>query len=259
MNIPLRFIIFSCFIHSISILNGQNKETISWKGVIINETNRESVANAVIAVFSQISLYSADEKGFFSIELQPDDSVKIVAMGFQTAIFYVNKLHPNSEGISILELKQFSYKLKEVTIKGYSGILDPLIFPKLEDDSPQMELNMPSDIGSKISKLPPNERPLIGKPNPLMLLVNPVSFGYSLFSKHEKSLKNLTKARIMAKEWELKDNLASKETIAIISCFKGDELEKFIIYCNQNLKLTPFDNGASAASKISELLNKYKK
>lgn len=249
---------FFCFIFCFSYAFGQIPETISWKGIVVNEATGEPVPNAVIAVYSQISLYSANDLGIFSIPLLATDSVRVLALGFQSATYHVSKVPLNESGMATLNINQVSYTLKEVTVKGYKGILDPLIFPKLLDDTPPIELNLPSYIGSKMSKTPPGERLLMGKPSPLAALASPVSFGYSLFSKNEKSLRNLAKAKNQEKTWSLMDAYASRENIEILSGLKGDELNDFIIYCNLYLKITSFDNGASVAAKIETLLEKFK-
>ncbi len=235
----------------------QTSETNTWKGVIKNQLTGEVIPNAVIAVYSQVALYSADEQGTFRIPLLLSDSVRVVALGFQSATFCVGKVKEDLYGNVCLNLHPVSYSIKEVTIKGYKGILDPLIFPKLLDDYPKIELNLPSNIGSRMSNKKPGERLLMGKPNPIAAVFSPVSFGYSLFSKHEKSLRNLAIAQEAGIKNERLNSFASRETIALLSGFSGKELDVFIIYCNLNLKINSMDNGASVAQKIEILLAKY--
>lgn len=258
MTVLLRYInsvtlLFICF-----LISGQVNETITWRGIVVNQSNGEPVPNAVVAVYRQVMMYSADENGVFRIALLPADSVRVAALGFQAATFSVKEVIPDSEGWVSLKLHPVSYTLKEVKVKGYRGMLDPMFFPKLTDDVPRIELNLPSYIGSKMSKTSPSEQLLMKNPSPLAALASPISFGYSLFSKHEKSLRNLAIAKVESKSWLLHDAFASRETIAIFSGFEGDELDAFVIYCNINLKISSFDNGASVAAKIKILLDQFK-
>lgn len=235
----------------------QTPNTVSWKGKVVNAQTGDPIPNAVIAVFSQVVVYSADEQGEFRIALLPNDSVRVAALGFEAATYTVQQSPNNDNELAVLKLYPVSYKLKEVEVKGYRGILDPLIFPQLADDKPKIELNLPSHFGSRMSKTPPNERPLMAKPNPLSAVFSPLSFGYSVFSKEEKSKRNLIKARYQEHIWDRLDNLANRETLALVSGLDGEALDDFVIYCNLHLKLNSFDNGASAIQKIEQLLKKY--
>lgn len=235
----------------------QTPHAVSWKGRVVHAQTGEPIPNAVIAVFSQVVVYSADEQGEFRIALLPNDSVRVAALGFEAATYTVQQSPTNDNGLAVLKLYPVSYKLKEVEVKGYRGILDPLIFPQLADDKPKIELNLPSHFGSRMSKTPPNERPLMAKPTPLSAVFSPLSFGYSVFSKEEKSKRNLIKARYQEHIWDRLDNLANRETLAMVSGFEGEALDDFVIYCNLHLKLNSFDNGASAVQKIEQLLKKY--
>lgn len=246
--------LFFCF----SLLYSQENETISWKGVVVNGSTGEPVPNAVLAVFSQVSMYSTDDNGAFRIALLPTDSVRVLAMGFKASTYLVRNMPESPEGVVTLTLNQVSYSLKGITVKGYKGLLDPLIFPEFEDGTPKIDLFLPSNIGSKMSIIPPQERLLMEKPSVLAAVVSPVSFAYSVFSKREKSLINLVEAKAKDKEWEKNNTYADRETIAVLSGFEGEELDAFVIYCNVNLKIGSYDNGASVAAKIKTLLEKFK-
>jgi hypothetical protein len=241
----------------LSPILSQGYESLTWRGKIVNQSTGAVVPNALIAVFSQVMLYEADDNGFFKIGLQSTDSVRVVALGYQSRTFRVKDIPENQDGWVLLKLFPVSYTLKGVTVKGYKGIFDPMFFPKKEDDPLQIDLHLPSYFGSKMSKIPANERLLMGKVSPLAAVASPISFGYSLFSKHEKSLKNLAIAKVQAKSWELSDRFADRATIAAISGFEGKALDDFIVYCNIHLKLSAFDNYASADAKIRNLLARY--
>jgi len=237
---------------------GEENNTIFCKCRVINRDTGAPVPNAVIAVYSSTSLYSTDIDGLVNIRLQENDSVRIVILGYSAETYRIKSLSPDTNGYVNLQVYPVSYLLKEVTVKGYKGLLDPTLFPSLKDDEPAINIYLPEDIGSKMSNLPPNERLLMKNPTVNDIKNHPVSYIYSRFSKEEKSIKRLHSVRYEENNQERLSDYISPETIALITGYEGKELENFIIYCNANLKFNHKDNGASVTAKIEVLFEKYK-
>ena len=240
-------LIFSLFC---IITKGQENDSIMWRCRVIDSETKGIIPNAIIAVYSEIALYSTGSDGHIRIYLPKDDSVRVVMMGYSSKIFRISDMKPDTTGYVSLPIDPMTYTLKEVIIKPYKGILDPLIFPKREDENPFIDLNLPNGIGSKINKLPPSERVI--KPS------GPLSLVFSQFDKEEKSLKRFINEKAIEQQQVHLKGFITPETIAIISGFEGEELDKFIIYCNIHLKLSTQDNGASVVAQIQSLLEKYK-
>ena len=259
-------VFFQIILLSISfILKGQDENTIFWRGRVVNGDTGEPVPNAVIAVYSKTILYSADIEGIVRLRLQKNDSIRVVVLGYSAETFRISNLQIDSTGHAIMKIYPVSYLLKEVKVLAHKGILNPVIFPKFEDDEPKIDMKLPGDIGSRMSKESPSEQLLFEDSKGfhisemLLAVMYPVSYAYSKFSKEEKSIRKLREARYhQSNEERLKDYI-SPEAIGIITGYKGEELLKFFIFCNANLVITHNDTGASITTKIEDIFKKYQK
>lgn len=237
-------------------IRAQENTLKKWNGSVINTISKTAISHATLASYSQVALYIANDAGEFHLSLPQNDSLRVTALGYQSETIVLQQSEKDSNGRITIKLTPISYEIKEVTIKGYKGIFDPLIFQKHLPEEELIQLNLPSYIGSRVSKLPPNERALMGKPS-IGMILNPASLAYSLFSKRESSIRTLADAKANEIKLNHRDIVASKEIIAAISGFEGQELDDFLIYCNINLKIHPSDTGISASRKIENLLLQY--
>ncbi|MGQ1945662.1 carboxypeptidase-like regulatory domain-containing protein [Geofilum sp. OHC36d9] len=241
------------------LVHSQQDSLVKVTGVIRAESSKAIIPHATIASYSRVVMFIANDEGRFSITVPQNDSLKFTALGFEPVTVRVIDLKVDSTKNIAVFLRQHSYAIKEVTVKGYNGIFDPLIFQKHLPEEELIQLNLPGNFGSRMSKLPPNERPLVGKPTVLSAVASPVSAAYSLFSKREKSLRHLTKARTQEIQWDHREAVAGRDVIAAVSGYKDEMLEAFLIYCNIHLKISPADTGTSATRKIEALLEEYEK
>jgi hypothetical protein len=243
---------------------GQDDNTFFWRGKVINGDTGQPVPNAVIAVYSKTTLYSADIDGIVRLRLQENDSIRVVVLGYSAETFRIKNLQKDSTGHAILKVYPVSFLLKEVTVKGHKGFLNPHIFPKFEENDLTKNMNLPGDIGSKMSDLPPSERilcentPLFSLKELTAIIISPISYVYSNFSVETNSIKQLRKDRYQQYNENRLKEFISPEAIASITGYEGEELQKFIIYCNANLSITQHDNGASITTKIEGIFEKYK-
>lgn len=241
------------------LVHSQQDSLVKVTGVIRAEASKAIIPHATIASYSRVVMFIANDEGRFTITVPRNDSLKFTALGFEPVTVRVIDAVLDSTGRLSVFLKQHSYAIKEVTVKGYNGIFDPLIFQKHLPEKELIQLHLPDNFGSRMSKLPPNERPLMGKPSILSAVGSPVSAAYSLFSKREKSLRHLTKARTQEIQWDHREAVAGRDVIAAVSGYKDEMLEAFLIYCNLHLKILPADTGTSATRKIEALLKEYEK
>lgn len=109
-------------------LSGQNNSAIEWKGVVKNSIDQTLIPHATIASYSNVALYVANEEGKFILRLPKNDSIRVEAIGYQAETVNLQQAAKNSTGLITILLDPISYQIKEVTIKGYQGIIDPLIF-----------------------------------------------------------------------------------------------------------------------------------
>jgi hypothetical protein len=235
----------------------QSDSLVIWRGCISGPDSHGEIPHATIASYKQVARYISDEKGCFVLRLPYNDSIRIAALGFEARTIVLNQQRPDSTNRLQIELKQQSFDIKEVTVKGYQGIFDPLIFPRHLDDAKKINLHLPAHIGSQVSDIPPHERADAGSMGILGALVSPASFIRSQFSRSEKSKLRLPEAREEARVWNHKEAVAGRQVIALISGYNGEALDRFVIYCNLHLKISASDNGVSATRKIEALLSRY--
>jgi len=247
--------------------SSKGQEEVLWQGKVINGDTGESVPNAVVAVYSKTSLYSTDFDGIIRIRLNKNDSVRVVVLGYSAETFRINALKPDLAGFAVMKIYPVSYFLQEVVVKGYKGILDPNIFPKFEDDGPKINMNLPKNIGSRMSEEPPSERLLSDRvaisyeeelKEALMTISSPVFYVYSKFCNEQKSIKQLKKVKYQQYIEDRLKNFITPEAIANITGYEGAKLQKFIIHCNANLTFHHNDTGVSITAKIEEIFEKYK-
>jgi hypothetical protein len=257
--IRIKFFFTVLIMHYSLLVQSQQDSLIKVNGIIREESSKALIPHATIASYSRVVMFIANEEGRFTITVPKNDSLKIMALGFDPVTVNLQNSVVDSTGALTVFLKQHSYAIKEVTVNGYNGIFDPLIFQNHLPEEEAMQLHLPDDIGSRMSDTPPNERPLMGNPSILSAVVSPLSTAYSLFSQREKSLRHLAKARTQEIKWDHREAVAGRDVIAAVSGYKDEILEAFIIYCNVHLKILPADTGTSATLKIEVLLNEYEK
>lgn len=141
-------------------VSSQSDSLVIWKGCISGPGNHGEIPHATIASYQQVARYISDEKGCFVLRLPFSDSIRIAALGFEARTIVLNQQPRDSTNRMQIELRQQSFDIQEVTVKGYQGIFDPLIFPKHIDESKRIELHLPAHIGSQVSDIPPHERPM---------------------------------------------------------------------------------------------------
>ena len=237
----------------------QSDSLVVWVGSIRSQSDNALIPYATVASYMQVSAFGADDHGYFALMLPYKDSIRVAALGFEPRTIVLSQMEKDSTGTIHIKLKQHSFAIKEVTVKGYTGMLDPLIFPKIPDDPNAIDLHLPAHFGSRISKLPPNERPDIGNVGLLGAIRSPAGFIFSRTNRLERAKINLPEVRAQSTLWDHRDAVANPEIIALVSGYEGEELEKFVIYCNIHLKINLSDNGITASRKIKALLEEYER
>lgn len=237
----------------------QSDSFVVWVGSIRSQSDNALIPYATVASYMQVSAFGADDHGYFALMLPYNDSIRVAALGFEPRTIVLNQMEKDSNGTIQIRLKQHSFAIKEVTVKGYTGMLDPLIFPKIPDDPNAIELNLPAHFGSKISKLPPNERPDVGNVGLLGAITSPAGFIFSRTNRLEKAKRNLPEVRAQSELWNHRDVVASPEIIAIVSGYEGEALKEFVLYCNIHLKINLSDDAITASRKIKALLEQYER
>ncbi len=253
-----RYILF-LVAFSWSILVVAQEKQVWLHGKVVSSLDSIPIPLAQLASYKKVNLFAADSIGEFRVILSESDSIKVIALGFEPRVFYLDSLAIDPDQMIYLPLDQATYQIQQVDInfyKAYSGHSARL--KELRRQQMEMNLGLPADIklGKMVREVPADIQPVFEKKPPVYAaLVHPLSFVHYHTSKSEKRKKKMIK---LLKD-EKQRNMLSPELIKTISGYKGKELEQFIVYCNANIAFTASDNETSIKYKVIDLLTTYKK
>jgi hypothetical protein len=223
-------------------INAQEQEKVSVKGTVIDAENQKFIPYAQIASFQQMKVFSADVAGEFNLMLSPDDSIRVMVMGFEPATVSVKTIQKSAKPFEI-RLRHTSIPLKEVVIRS-------------ETANEHLAKVMPSDIKmGYINPIHPSLREDFGgRPTVLAAIIKPIDFAYNRLSKVEKN-KRRTKRLLITESIQ---NQYSKELVAEITGLQGKELDDFFVYCNTNIEMKRKENVPMIRIKIINAWEKYR-
>ncbi len=248
---------FGFFFFVCSQVFGQNPDPVRLQGRVVDAFNNQPIANAQVVSYGLVQAFATDTLGFFRIELSAQDSIRATAIGYYPKNLKVSDRVADADTIPI-RLKPKSYALREVTVKGYRGLLDPFLFPKHEDTSPKINLNLPSWIGSQTNQVSPSERELMPSPSFVQAASSPVSFVYSKLSRREKTMRKLRKVKATQTTRDAWNEVLADSVIGQWVPLEEEELDSFIIYCNQNISVSGRDTGLTLYRKVMDLWETFK-
>jgi hypothetical protein len=160
-------------------------------------------------------------------------------MGFEAVIMKATDFL-KTEGPDTIYLEPATYLLNEVIINAHERTIN---------------LNLPGNIGKNVD---PDAEPDRSLPKPsLGMIASPLSLAQSAFSRKAKNQRKLKKNIERQNERTLWNEVISSGLLEKWIEIEDDDREKFIIYCNQNIKVTKADNLASIQNKVLLLWDKY--
>jgi len=241
---------------------GQSRQQIWLKGQVMNAADSMPVPFAQIASYKKLLMYAADSIGEFTIMLPLNDSIKILALGFEPVVVTICDSFSNTEKPVLFPMVKISYQIQQVDINAYST------YRKYNEDlktmhtkAQEMDLKLPADIiMGKGSEIPAPIRPVFAQKPPIAAAFwNPFSYATYYLSKQEKEKRQLVKLFHKDKVRQL----LTPDIMQEVSGLEGEKLQQFMIYCNVNIQLTDKDTYTSVRSKVMELymdfLNKENK
>ncbi|ASB48980.1 peptidase associated/transthyretin-like domain-containing protein [Alkalitalea saponilacus] len=230
VSIAISFLIIIC-----ADLVSQTDTKVIWKGCVKIAEDNTPIPFATLASYKSLTMSASKADGCFELRLDKDDSLRVAAIGFLPRTISYNNAERDSSGNMIVFLEVQSYYISEVTVR---------------PDQKPIELNLPSDIGSRMSGVPPNERRARAS--------GPVSLVYNMLGGGDApSPKDLERMRSRNRQFQQMEHMAGREAIETLSGLEGEQLDRFIIYCNIHLKVSPTDNTASVNGRILNLLERF--
>lgn len=253
----IRLFLFTfCFVLLSSFAPAQQEKKITISGYTYNSNSRIPVPYVQIASYSQITVFSSDSSGYFTLNVPANDSLKMVCMGYKPTIIYVDTLMQTNHTDTIF-LKPHSYLLSEVEVRARKkeSLLDPHFFPEFEDDTPKIRMHIPNKIELSFDSY--------DKADPLLpqieLGLSPITMIYNRFSRQGKNLRKLKKEKEEQNTRKLWSKIVSSYTFEHWVASEVDNLDEFKVFCNTHIQISENDNELSIHQKVMELLEIYRK
>ena len=207
------------------IISAADSSPIQYANIINNRTHSGTITNP---------------DGFFTLEMLNIDSLVVTSIGF---LRYVVKVPYNYSGQDILVFKMLpiNYALNEVSVAG---------------NKPKVDLGLgtgkPVDITPELRGDAFNETPPL-----LAAFFNPVSYWQYYLSKREKRKREVRKAMILEKNWELYSKNYNKEMVMKLTGLNESEADSFMIWFNAQNVLPYTSNEYQIRAAIVEYFNYY--
>ncbi|TYP98860.1 carboxypeptidase-like protein [Tenacibaculum adriaticum] len=217
------------------------------KGQVIHSEEKTALSAAHILNLNSVVGTITNDKGFFELTAQANDTVLVSFVGFESIKLKVtNDLLKGNE--LVIELNEKPEEVKEVVIKSTQliGVLEVDVKQVPKDKFTRIHIN----------GLPQTYE--VGRPqkisSPVAKLMNPVDLVYNLFGKKPKQLKKLQKLK---KEDDLRKMLAGKfdrEVMMEYLEMDKQQLTELLSDCNYS---EYFIKKASDLQMIEAVLNCY--
>lgn len=215
---------------------------IKLKGQVLNLEDETPVAFAFILNYRTHTGVTANEKGFFSMEMLNIDSLEISCVGYSKVTVHIPANY-NEMNVQLFYAKPIRFGLPQVTIKGVNS--------KVNMDGVQVgkKLNIDPQLrGDAYNK----------KPSVLAAVFNPVSFLHYYTSKREKEKRETRKAMVTEKNWEFLSKNYNKKLVMELTGLGDLQADTFMIYFNSKEILSELSTEYEVRDAIKEIYKLYR-
>ncbi|MCW3805244.1 hypothetical protein [Plebeiibacterium marinum] len=230
-----------CTLHTYS--QDTPKEQVWVKLIVKDSVDNKTISNAQIVSYESMIIYATDESGVFRGSFNSTDSLKVFGLGYSPTIVHVDMLKNFPEG-KIVHLGRKFYMLGTVDVPS----------------DQELHLNMPKDINlGKENDIPTALRgdSYNKKPPVLAAVANPLSYVNYYTSKKEREKREMRRVLGQEQEQDKINEFYNRDIVKEVSGYEGEMLDKFMIYCNINIKLSADSNPVLIRMKIAELMEKF--
>jgi hypothetical protein len=232
----------------------QSSEPESVKGTIIDDGTLLPIAGVNIININKVKGTVTDNRGNFTLEASPNDTLHISFIGYQSLKVRVTNDWVKFKTQTKVPLTQRAYTLEEIVINKYelTGFLpiDSKLNPVKEN------------YRYSISGLPQGYEGGENSPNAFKRLVssvlNPADLLHNIFGRKSNEMRRL---REMKKDDTVRNALASKfdrETLAALLGVSKDEIVQLLERCNYSEDFINTANDLQIMDAISGCYEEYK-
>ncbi len=229
---------------SLNIFSQNDEKNIVWVKLVVKDSvDNKIIENAQIVSYETMIIYATDESGIFRGSFSKTDSLKVFGLGYSPQVLRVNEFN-DSIGERVIHLGRKIYMIGTVDVQS----------------DKELHLNLPKDIhfGNE-DDLPASLKgdSYNKKPPIAAAVVNPLSYVNYYTSKREREKRDMRRVLVQNEEQEKVNEIYNRNIVKEVSGYDGEMLDKFMVYCNVNLKVTSESNPILVRMQIAELLEKF--
>ena len=247
------FVVFFFLVLSTAAIAQDIQPSQKVNGIIINNNTRQPLSNVNIININKVRGATTDARGYFEIDVQPNDTLHFTILGFQSLRVRVTNDWIKNKSTKI-QLTEKAIALEEVIIRPFNltGYLE--VDSKLIPTKENYRYSISGlTQGYEAGEYSPNAFGRV-----LGSIFNPADMLYNFFGKNPKELKKLKE---MKKDDTVRNLLESKfdrETISVLLGVDKNELAEILQRCNYSESFIQTANDLQIMDAISGCYEEYK-
>ena len=247
------FVVFFFLILSTAAIAQDIQPSQKVNGIIINNNTRQPLSSVNIININKVRGATTDSRGYFEIDVQPNDTLHFTILGYQSLRVRVTNDWIKNKSTKI-QLTEKAIALEEVIIRPFNltGYLE--VDSKLIPTKENYRYSISGlTQGYEAGEYSPNAFGRV-----LGSIFNPTDMLYNFFGKNPKELKKLKE---MKKDDTVRNLLESKfdrETISVLLGVDKNELAEILQRCNYSEAFIQTANDLQIMDAISGCYEEYK-
>ena len=247
------FVVFFFLILSTAAIAQDIQPSQRVNGIIINNNTRQPLSSVNIININKVRGATTDSRGYFEIDVQPNDTLHFTILGYQSLRVRVTNDWIKNKSTKI-QLTEKAIALEEVIIRPFNltGYLE--VDSKLIPTKENYRYSISGlTQGYEAGEYSPNAFGRV-----LGSIFNPTDMLYNFFGKNPKELKKLKE---MKKDDTVRNLLESKfdrETISVLLGVDKNELAEILQRCNYSEAFIQTANDLQIMDAISGCYEEYK-
>jgi hypothetical protein len=247
------FVVFFFLVLSTAAIAQDIQPSQKVNGIIINNNTRQPLSNVNIININKVRGATTDSRGYFEIDVQPNDTLHFTILGYQSLRVRVTNDWIKNKSTKI-QLTEKAIALEEVIIRPFNltGYLE--VDSKLIPTKENYRYSISGlTQGYEAGEYSPNAFGRV-----LGSIFNPTDMLYNFFGKNPKELKKLKE---MKKDDTVRNLLESKfdrETISVLLGVDKTELAEILQRCNYSEAFIQTANDLQIMDAISGCYEEYK-